>query len=234
LAAPPPEFGTRLDAFLDALRDAPDGPLFNPWYQVDRDHDLGPESPQIRLSQLRHYLESRRTPRVLLIAEALGYQGGHFTGMAMTSERILLGHQKHRGITAEHVLPGLKPRRTSIPEVQEKGFNEPTATIVCGAVVSMGVPTTDVVHWNAVPWHPYKPDKGLLTNRTPKPAELAAAAPLLKQFLELYPDAAPVAVGRKCEAVMADLGVTPAACVRHPANGGAPKFRAQLADFLSK
>ena len=178
-------FDKRLDAFLDALRHAPPGPLFNPWYDVDKDHDLGKESPKIRLEQLRYYLKARPTPRVLLIAEALGYQGGHFTGMAMTSERILLGHQGHRNITPEHVLPGLTPWRTSKPEIQEKGFNEPTATIVWGAVVNMGIPTTDVVHWNAVPWHPYKADKGLLSNRTPKPAELAAAAPLLKQFLAL-------------------------------------------------
>src|SRR5690625_7773411 len=84
----------QISAFTDSLKRTPRG-LFNPWFHHDREHDKSPESPAIRKRQLEAYLTERSNrARFLFIAEALGYQGGHFTGMAMTSERILLGHQE--------------------------------------------------------------------------------------------------------------------------------------------
>ena len=47
---------------------------------------IGPEAPAIRREQLRRYLDERiGHARLLLVAEAAGYQGAKFSGIAMTS-----------------------------------------------------------------------------------------------------------------------------------------------------
>ncbi len=221
----------KLDSLLKELEKTPEGAFFNPWYDRDPEHDLPGDTPAIRREQLRTYLNERLdTAKYLFIAEAVGYQGGHFTGIAMTSERILLGHHKSvHGIPAEGVFRGVDPRRTSKPEVNKKGMTEPTATIMWKALHQLGFDPYEAVLWNALAWHPYDPDKGLLSNRTPTDSELEAGYPSLKIFLELFPDSKIIAVGRKCEQCLDNFG-TEYIPVRHPANGGAPKFRRQMAD----
>jgi hypothetical protein len=217
--------------FITSLKKTPRG-LFNPWYHQDKKHDLMPEAPDIRRRQLELYLSERQhRAKYLFIAEALGYQGGHFTGIAMTSERILMGHQAEKyGVEPEHVFRGEKPLRTSRPDLIEYGMSEPTATIMWGALIDLEINPYDVVLWNAVPWHPYKPEKGLLSNRTPLAFEMEAGLRHLKTFISLFDDVAVIAVGRKCEQSLSELGVAHVG-VRHPANGGAPKFRSQLAEL---
>lgn len=219
-------------AFIESLKRTPKG-LFNPWFHHDRLNDHSPESPAIRKRQFEAYLTERvdRT-RFLFIAEALGYQGGHFTGMAMTSERILMGYQEKKyGIRSDHVFKRIRPERTSRLEVNRNGMSEPTATIMWGALIELGIDPYDVVLWNAVPWHPYNPARGLLSNRTPAPNEMKAGLRHLRSFLQLFPGSQVIAVGKKCEESLTGIGV-PHTCVRHPANGGAPKFRSQVKELI--
>lgn len=222
-----------ISEFISSLKHTPPGDLFNPWFERDPDHDASAEAPQIRRLQLEQYLADRQnSAKYLMIAEALGYQGGHFTGIAMTSERILLGHQADKyGVDADHVFKSTDPRRTSRTSVAEKGMTEPTATIMWGALIELGIDPFDVVLWNAVPWHPYIKEKGLLSNRTPVDAELDAGFRHLKTVIGIFENAELVAVGRKCESSLSHLDV-PFTAVRHPANGGAPKFRRQLKDLM--
>lgn len=219
----------KIQSLFNELKKTPKGPFFNPWFDRDKEHDLTPEAPEIRRTQLKTYLKERLdTAEYLFIAEALGYQGGHFTGIAMTSERILLGHHRPvHGIPAEGVFKSVKPRRTSKPEVNKKGMTEPTATIMWKALYNLDINPYKTVLWNALSWHPYNPEQGLLSNRTPTDAELEKGFASLQTFLDLFPGRKIIAVGRKCEQVLDEFGVgyTP---VRHPANGGAPKFRKQL------
>lgn len=221
-----------IDEFISSLKNSPEG-LFNPWYHRDDEHDESEEAPQIRRQQLKTYLSERvESAKYLFIAEALGYQGGHFTGIAMTSERILLGHQEPKyGVRPDHVFQTVEPQRTSSPTVIEKGMSEPTATIMWGALIDLGINPYEVVLWNAVPWHPYKPDQGLLSNRTPTTEELNAGLEHLKSFMNLFENVEMVAVGRKCELSLSQLGVDHIP-VRHPANGGAPKFRRQVKNLF--
>jgi uracil-DNA glycosylase len=217
----------KIKRLLQALESSPrKRGVFNPWFQRDVKNDAFPQAPDIRRAQLVHYLESRSSARLLLIGEALGYQGGHFTGMAMTSERILLGHMVDRGISPTHVLPGLTPRRTSRPDLRPSGFSEPTATIVWTAALRSGLGPFDFVLWNAFPWHPFHPAKGMLSNRRPATREMAAS-PCLEIFLDLFPEATVIAVGKVSDASLKTLGVT-CRTVRHPAQGGAEIFRSQL------
>jgi hypothetical protein len=219
-----------MDAFLKLLKDAPAGPVFNPWHQRDPLHDATARGPSIRREQLASYLRERQKATVILLAEALGYQGGHFTGIPMTSERLLLGHLRHKGL-----LPGMvfraRPRRTSREDVRPEGFTEPTATIVWGAMLELGVDPRDVILWNAFPWHPYKPAEGFLSNRTPSLDEVMLGKPVLQALTSFVPQARILAVGQKSAGLLADMGI-PAPALRHPANGGAGQFRAQFARIV--
>jgi len=224
-----------IDRLFELLEAPPGGPFFNPWFQKDPHHDLTEQAPEIRKNQLTAYLSERLdSARYLFIAEALGYQGGHFTGIAMTSERILLGHHKSvHGIPSDGAFTSIEPRRTSKPEVNPKGMSEPTATIMWKALYQLGIDPYEAVLWNALPWHPFDPDDGLLSNRTPTDHELEQGYPSLQLFLQLFSDAQIIAVGRKCEQSLDAFGINNYTPVRHPANGGAPKFRRQMKELIN-
>ncbi|MGD8427347.1 MAG: uracil-DNA glycosylase [Balneolaceae bacterium] len=223
-----------IDTLFQLLNKTPEGAFFNPWYERDMENDLSENGPVIRRQQLQTYLLERiGSAKYLFIAEALGYQGGHFTGIAMTSERILLGHHESvHGIPSDGAFTGIKAQRTSKPEVNPKGMSEPTATIMWKAIYQLGMNPYETVLWNALPWHPYDSEDGLLSNRTPTDYELEQGYPALQAFLDLFPEGKRIAVGRKCEQSLTAFGIsyTP---VRHPANGGAPKFRRQMKDLMN-
>ena len=81
-----------IERFVRLLKQSPPGAVFNPWWQVDKQNDRGRNAPVIRRNHLRAYLRKRLgKAKVIVIGEALGYRGGHFSGIPMTSERILLG-----------------------------------------------------------------------------------------------------------------------------------------------
>jgi hypothetical protein len=222
------------EAFVAALRSYRAEAVFNPWGEGDPEHDLDDRGADVRCRQLQRYLEERiGVADTLLLAEAVGYQGGHFSGIPMTSERLLLGGLRHKGITAEMAFRDLAPRRTSKPALRPSGFTEPTATIVWGFFVEQRVDPRRVVLWNAFPWHPYQPHKGLLSNRTPKDNEMGAGHNVLRRMLELGRFDRIVAVGEKSSAQLTQLGIN-AQKVRHPANGGAGQFRRQLLAIMKK
>ena len=114
----------QLDKFLRLLKASPSGAVFSPWWQIDEENDIGPHSSAIRRKHLAAYFRERLgKARLAIVGEALGYRGGHFSGIPMTSERMLLRKQ-------QNIVAGIKPRRTSKPSVCPDGFSEPTATIV--------------------------------------------------------------------------------------------------------
>ena len=222
------------ETFVANLSNYRSADVFNPWGEVDSEHDADEQGPLVRCRQLQQYLKERLgSAQTLLLAEAIGYQGGHFSGIPMTSERLLLGGLAHKGLSAKMVFRTLEPQRTSRPEVRSQGFTEPTATIVWGFLAEQGIDPRSVVLWNAFPWHPYQSTKGLLSNRTPKDDELVAGHRVLRQLLELGKFAQVIAVGEKSAAQLQQLGIA-AAKVRHPANGGAGKFRSQMLELLGR
>src|SRR5437016_4211712 len=138
-----------LPNFLWLLKRSPSGAVFNPWWQIDEENDIGPRSPAIRRKHLTLYFRERLgKTRLAIIGEALGYRGGHFSGIPMTSERILLGKKKDVGIEPQQVLSSIKPRRTSKPAKCPEGFSEPTATIVWGTLLRLGIKPERFVLWN--------------------------------------------------------------------------------------
>lgn len=220
----PEAFVARLAAYRKAA-------VFNPWGESDPLHDRDANGAAVRSRQLLAYLRERiGVADTLLLAEAIGYQGGHFSGIPMTSERLLLGGLHHKNLEARDVFRG-EPQRTSSPEVKAAGFTEPTATIVWGFIKEQGLDPRSIILWNAFPWHPFQPDRGLLSNRTPDDEELAEGHLVLREMLELGRFRRVVAVGKKSAAQLAQLNI-PAREVRHPANGGAGLFRAQMQALL--
>jgi hypothetical protein len=220
-----------MDLFFKSLQAAKLDNVFNPWFCRDVENDIDSDSPAIRLSQLKQYMLERKNAKYLLVGEALGYQGGHFTGIAMTSERILLGKMRHKSITPGHVFSGIEPRRTSMPSVKKDGFTEPTATIVWERLITSGFDMRDFILWNALPWHPYKPEKGILSNRTPSENEFEKGKPVMLALLKSVNVSKVIAVGEKSRIQLGEMGID-ASMVRHPANGGAPKFREQIIQVI--
>ncbi len=215
--------------FVQKLQQYHGEEVFNPWSDYQEGLDIGPEAPLIRSGNLYRYLQLRQEAKYLFLAEGLGYQGGHFTGMAMTSERILLG--EHPTISPEAVLgEGYKYQRTSNPsspllnKVQAlKGFNEPTATVMWGELGYNHLSTFDSILWNIFPFHPYK-GTNLLTNRAPKPQELEVGFRYLQDLLMLFPEIKIIAIGQKSATTLTHAGIE-CSQVAHPSMGGTNRFR---------
>ena len=223
-----------INDFLRLLKKSPSGTVFNPWWEVDKENDIGRNSPAIRRNQLRAYLQKRlRKAHIAVIGEAVGYRGGHFSGIPMTSERLLLGRSKTVRLKSNDFFSDINPRRTSKPEKCPDGFSEPTATIVWGTLLRLGLKPAQFVVWNAFPWHSFDSRRGMLSNRMPNKSERAAGLPVLKAFLELFPCDQVVALGKIAAAQLEQLDVN-AHCVRHPASGGAKLFRQQMAAVVKK
>ncbi|GAX61034.1 parvulin-like peptidyl-prolyl isomerase [Candidatus Scalindua japonica] len=222
-----------MDGFFQSLKIVKLDNVFNPWFCQDKENDIDSGSPAIRLSQLRQYLLERQDAKYLLVGEALGYQGGHFTGIAMMSERILLGKMRHKSIMPRHVFSGIEPRRTSMPSVKKDGFTEPTATIVWERLITSGFDMRDFIIWNAFPWHPYKPEIGILSNRTPSEIEFEKGKPAMLELLKSVNVSKIIAVGEKSRVQLREMDID-ALMVRHPANGGASKFREQIIQAIKK
>ncbi len=223
-----------LREYLQLLKKSPSGAVFNPWWEVDEQNDIGRNAPAIRRHQLRAYLQKRLgKAKLAVIGEAVGYRGGHFSGIPMTSERLLLGRSEKVPMRSNDFFSDINPRRTSKPEKRPDGFSEPTATIVWGTLLRRGLRPDHFVLWNAFPWHSFDPRGGVLSNRMPDKSEQATGLPVLKAFLELFPCDQVVALGKIAAAQLKQLGVN-AHCVRHPASGGARLFRQQIAKIVNK
>src|SRR5918996_3495070 len=237
----------QVEKFIRLLKESPAGAVFNPWWQVDEENDAGRNAPAIRRKQLSAYLSKRlKKARLAVIGEALGYRGGHFSGIPMTSERILLGKKKdvvaalceRRNVRAVggrrpplQVVSNITPRRTSKPQKYPDGFSEPTATIVWSTLLQLGLSPEQFVLWNAFPWHSFDPRLGMLSNRMPTKAERSAGLAVLKAFLDLFPCDEVVALGKIAASQVEQLNVA-AHCVRHPASGGAKLFRQQITEVV--
>ena len=165
-----------------------------------------PGAAAIRCVNLRDYLESRVGARLALIGEAPSAHGARFSGIAFTAERSLS--------PAQH---------TSAPELAPGGFTEHSATILVGALAKSGIDPASVVLWNAVPFHPARPDDRL-RNRRPRAVEFALGQYWLARFIALMRPGTVAAVGQSAARVL-----PPGTRVlRHPANGGGPKLTAGL------
>lgn len=226
-----------VEDFVEELKTYQSPLVFNPWQDYDANCDIHSSAPKIRAANLTRYLSLRQKAHYLFIAEGLGYQGGHFTGMAMTSERILLG--LHPDIKPEVVLGTWEYQRTSNPQStklkatqRENGFNEPTATVMWNTLARHELSSFDTILWNIFPFHPHK-ENDLLTNRTPSKEELDIGIEYAKKILAMVPTLKIVAIGQKSASTLERYGIECVACVPHPSMGGANRFKEAVAKLFS-
>jgi hypothetical protein len=175
--------------------------------------DLAQNTSDAKLLRLAQHLSC--SPEFILCGEAPGYQGCVRSGIAFTSERLLICGQIPR---VAKVVGRLTERK--------RPFSEPSATIVWNTLHRLGIAEKTVL-WNAVQLHPHEPGN-YLSNRTPKVGEVALGQAGMHMLIEAFPSAKIVAVGRKAEGLLATMGVNVVGAVRHPANGGATQFANEL------
>ena len=189
------------------------GGVFNPYRDVTTEFDL-PRGAAIRRANLRRYLELFSGADYVLVGEAAGYAGCRFSGIPFTGEAQLVGPE-------------------CLPWACDAGFAQSSIGTPwrerSGSIVWQGLGSRrDCVLWNVFPWHPFgaKP----LSNRRPRPAEVAQASEVLTHFLCLFPGAQVYAVGRTSQRALSEVGVE-AAYIRHPSHGGKAAFRRGLASL---
>jgi len=180
-------------------------------------------------NNLKKYLKARKSAKFLLIAEGLSYQGGRFSGLAMTSERQIINDK-------ENLIFKGKKQRTSNPNCTEKktirelGFTENTGTIVWKTLAPL-MKSTDWITWNIFPWHPHKAGD-FLTNRLPREDEITAGLSIFKKhFAFLAKNRILISVGKTSGNTLEAAGYK-SHTVRHPANGGASKFKSQIEEII--
>ena len=236
------------EAFVERLNIQIDGNLFNPWSQHCDSFDISSCAPQIRRRHLLDYFKARRyTARYLFIGEALSFDGGRFSGIAMTSERML-NNQQTGVIRACQIIPGLDPQhgaswRTSKPEaclkIKERnhGRIEKTATVVWRVVTQdLCLDPLEFVLWNAVPWHPYKlPDRqraisrnNIPKNRTPLLHEREIGREKLRCFLMLFPNTTAISIGEVAELELYRALYPNISYIPHPVRGMEEAFRTKI------
>ncbi|PKO70234.1 MAG: hypothetical protein CVU22_02530 [Betaproteobacteria bacterium HGW-Betaproteobacteria-16] len=216
-------------AFVEQLQALPSMPnVFNPWRDYDEHNDSNADAPTQRAEQLRLYFEQRlKTTRLVLVAEAPSWRGAKFTGIAMTSERILCPERPNSLASKAMLPPG---RRTSCPGHFPRSMAEQTATIVWSKLLDSGFRPDEFVLWNAFPCHPYEVGNPR-SNRRPKLDELKVTAHIFPSLLTMLRQPKVIAVGRIAETALHKLDPS-ATSVRHPAMGGATKFREAMEQFV--
>lgn len=210
-----------MEAFFAKLFGAPTGDMpniFDPWNTCS-DDDVSPTAHLERRERLRQHF-SAKTPRLLCVGEAPGYQGCRVSGCAFTSEALIMDGAIPR-------IPRADGRLTTRPIP----WREPSATVVWGALYDHRI-ADDVCLWNAVPWHPYKEGERL-SNRTPSREEKEFGAPILHSLVAALAGVKVVAIGNVAGGTLKDMGID-APVIRHPSMGGANVFREGIAKLAAE
>lgn len=182
----------------------------NPYARGDR-------SNAVRRRNLELYLEEIGAPTVMLIGEAPSHRGGRLTGIAFTSETIMLaGINGHLGEARGYRKATAGPRRST----------EASATMVWGTIAAMRpLPLL----WNAFPFHPFHHGNPL-SNRTPLVGELLLGQQFIARLMELFPIERVIAIGNHAGRSLSALGIAHTK-VRHPSQGGKKAFVAGMAQL---
>jgi hypothetical protein len=182
-------------------------------------YDPATSDGALRRFNLLHFLEliDAGRPDTILIGEAPGWRGNSNTGIPFTSVRELSAR------------PGIVTGRANgdgfrLPE-HPTALWEASSASVWKALPRWSRPLPLI--WAISPTHPHVAGNRL-TNRTPRPGEVRAGAPIAIELIRASGVSRVIAIGRKAQESLAANGVD-AIAVRHPAQGGARIFAEQMA-----
>lgn len=179
------------------------------------DLDL-PGAVNIRRKNLRKYLESYpEKPEALLVGEAPGYRGCRFTGVPFTSEAQLCS--------------GILPFTGERSSCSNTPWKETTATIFWRIMTRYH---PKFLAWNCFPFHPYSYNNRL-SNRHPRKREIEKFSKTLNDMISLLEPKVIIALGKKAEKTLQNMNHDPK-YVRHPARGGAIKFKQGITKIFSQ
>jgi len=212
--------------FLDILATGPRDPhlVFNPWRDHDeRDRAPRRATPAMRLENMQEYLESRaRSARILLLGEAPSHRGCRFTGIAFCSE-----------VELTHKSDLVARRPLELTSAQDKPVRERSAAVIWDELERGGC-AREVVLWNAFPWHPHGVE-ATTTNRKPRLPEVREGHAAVDALMGCFTHKLCVlAVGKVAQDALARWGgLECTGYIRHPAQGGEAKFRAQFREHAA-
>jgi uracil-DNA glycosylase len=229
-----------IDQFIEMLTQVPH--MKNCFNMFNSGHE---EADKVRRNNLKIFLTimTSLNPRVIIIGEAPGFRGCHWSGVPVCSEYIMIQEYNPK-IKTEYVkslLFGYSKgyRKTSD---QAKGYKEATATSVWD-IISRVVPTDEPppMLWNSCFVHSYQ-EGNEKKNRNPNNTELNQLLPIVKyMFTDLFPNIKTVLVmGRKAEYSLTQLKKTPELShlqfeyIRHPSQGGKPACEAGITKVYSQ
>lgn len=189
---------------------------FHPWRDANPD-DAPANGPMTRQEHLAAHFAGPDVD-LILCGEAVGHVGAKYSGIAFTSEGLLMD--------------GAIPRIAKTPRLslRPKPLREMSARAVWKTLYAHGVHDRTRL-WNAFPLHPFRPGDPL-SNRTPTSAELRTGLPALEILRDAFPAAQFVAVGLSAHRSLTSLGISHET-VRHPAYGGETEFSEGIARIVA-
>jgi uracil-DNA glycosylase len=210
------------NVFLDSLRSH-----LNPKTQTDSIEFLYAYTAEgnRRWSNLTSYLRYMQTvqPDILMIGEAPGYRGTSVSGVPFLSEGMI----KQR-TASESVIP-VHEYVPSIQYSNESGY-EATSKIMWDVLDEAQTSRLPLL-WAVFPNHPHIVDN-IMTNRKPTKSEIADYSRVLSLLLKVYPIQYIAAIGNVAYDTLSSNTDCPVIKLRHPARGGAKKFKDGLHSLL--
>lgn len=188
---------------------------FNPWQGTSPD-DAEADAAACRRERLAMHLGAAQVDFVG-IGECPGFAGARVSGLAFTSEALLM----------DGAIPRVSVERRL--STRQLPWSEPSARIIWELLYRHGIAETTLL-WNAAPVHAHR-DGEPLSNRTPTAAEIEVGRPLIDCLVRHHPRACVLAIGSKSAALLGRMGIEHIA-LRHPAYGGKPELEKQLGDLM--
>ena len=199
------QFKQNVENFIETLAKTKIDCFFNPWAEDGKQEGAALE----RCKNLQKFLLERQNPKFILIGEAPSY-GARFTGIPMTSEKILTEYLEGYYLTSKNDTP----------------IEENTAKTVWEVIKN---DDKKFVMWNAFAFNKniegeyVEPKIEDITNDYNKK--------LFKMFLELYPNGNIITVGRSAQIA---ISYVISDYVRHPSHGGTNIFLEEMKVLINK